>query len=116
MTETQRGQWQVGETVLLREGWGYNQPVSEVQVTRIARKYVYVTQYGRERKFSIENGVGQDAQIFTRAGWADRLRYRELLGLLRDAGVEFNHRARFSTGVLEQFWAVVTAERDSEEQ
>ncbi|SHU27602.1 Uncharacterised protein [Mycobacteroides abscessus subsp. abscessus] len=110
-TAVTRGQWQVGQTVLLKDGWRYNAPVVEVPVTRIARKYVYVTQHGRERKFNIENGAGDAAQIFTRAGWADRLRNEELLGLLRDAGVEFNHRGHFSTVVLEQFWAVVTAAR-----
>ncbi|SIL61346.1 beta barrel domain-containing protein [Mycobacteroides abscessus] len=109
--------WHVGQTVFLSDG---SRAPAEVPVTRVARKYVYITQYGRERKFNIDNGheptyTGHCPCIYTKDEWADREKRGSLLKALRDEGLYFSHgQGLRSTATLQRLWDALQVEEGKE--
>lgn len=106
--------WHVGQTVVLSDG---SRGFAEVPVTRVARKYVYITRYGRERKFNIEDGyepsyTGHCPRIYTKDEWADKQLRADLLRALRDADLNFLQGAdyKLSTSTLQRLLTVLTGE------
>ncbi|OHU64047.1 hypothetical protein [Mycobacteroides chelonae] len=105
--------WYVGQTVVLREN---DRDVVEVPVTRVARKYVYVTRYNREKRFNIETGLGDSQygygdQIYTQDEWADRQTRDSLLKALRDEGLYFSRGESLrSTATLQRLWDALQVE------
>ncbi len=93
----------------------------EVYVTRIARKYFYVssTPNGVESRVRYhkdtlceETYYGSAAQLHTPTGWADLQRRNELYDRLQKTGVEFHYRTgirnRLTVDQLEAIVKVVS--------
>ncbi|WP_459166973.1 beta barrel domain-containing protein [Mycobacteroides immunogenum] len=110
--------WHVGQNVMLVENC--RGPV-EAPVTRVARKYVYVTQWGRERRFNIETGRGDNQCgygdiIYTLEDWSERQRRGALIKDIRQAGLYFQSGdSSYSTATLQRLWDALQVEESGRE-
>ncbi|QBP29715.1 hypothetical protein SEA_TYPHA_60 [Mycobacterium phage Typha] len=100
----------VGQQLILHNRRG----TEDVTVSRVGRKYVYITQYGRECKFHGDTGqevseYGSPGVLYTPEEWAKRERRLTLFKSLDKLGIEvkYSHRSLMGTDVLEQILAAV---------
>lgn len=110
----------VGDELTLRHG---GQRTDRVTVSRVGRKYVYVTRSdGRElrERFSVETGVGDHqygspGALFTPEQWEDREERNRLFQSLKMHGIsrDFASRHELSTDKLRRLVAVL---EDPEEE
>jgi len=72
----------------------------DVPVTRVGRKYLYITQYGRECPFRISNGIAADgyghSSVRTPAQHAEAQRRTELLAEIYAGGLQPSQHPRVS--------------------
>lgn len=95
----------VGDTVLVFSHW--NRSREEAVVTRIGRKYIYVTQWGHERSYTRDTGSAPSGFILTRKQHADSIRRSEVQAdLLTQFGVALDYTApKYTTEQLEKLLA-----------
>lgn len=90
----------VGDTALKLESRYRNSRVPvepiEVTITRVGRKYAYISLYGgsQEQGFDMETGAGTGEHgypdyLFTPEGWQDHKRREYLVDALKRQGIEF---------------------------
>jgi len=94
----------LGQEVIVTTPNRVGEPFSTV-ISRVGRKFVYIEQYGRERKFFAESGA-EDAggyiggAIYRPDEWADREARTALLATLRALGVELRNARDISIAQL----------------
>lgn len=104
----------VGQPVLISDVNARGRGPYESKVTKVGRKLVYATMYGRDYAFRIEGGTINDKyghqHIWTVEDWDAKNQHARALADLREAGVRFDWDSRYlDTETLEKILAVVTA-------
>lgn len=99
----------VGDAVLVFQNGRVTHRKDEAIVTKIGRKYVYVSQYGREYPYDMKTGRSPDGSIFIRTPeqHADELKRAQINTDLRTQfGIAFGYMApKYTTEQLEKLLA-----------
>lgn len=121
MTDTGLPDVKVGDNLIYVTSSKYRSG-GPVTVSRIGRKYLYVTRDGRElserfdRATGVEDsGYGAKGQLYTTERHEERTHRASLYEQLREAGIEFRHgvRSDLTADQLRRLLAVVTPEEDA---
>lgn len=105
--------WIVGQQVILRErSYRGTDSESEVTISRVGRKYVYIVQHGREVAFDAADGIEKGdgnylARIFTPEGLVEFERRNAVAVRFREATSGYGWHRRLNAYEMEQIATIV---------